>query len=308
MDTFWALLLAFFAWFLFIVYEKYDKFQRIHNEESYLQSSRVEEARLQRRHDIDVTPLVVRQEARLALREGDFCSMLKILREAPSLIENPSYSLPCLDLVHIAACAGNFCAVVLLLAAGSGSTQSRSTRKSLPIHYAVLSENVDIVEFLVRLDRSTLDAVDSRGNTPMHVAALRNNPRMIELLYGLGSRSLRAKTANGITPIKFAYGAGSTQAMKKLLQLDHNNGYFELNSGTSTQEIECALFLMRLGIIDQRLLASEHGIEWIESLSGEEQSEHDTLQSRFDVYFSGSLTSRLLLEDTRLNNLLLNDD
>lgn len=304
MDTFWALFLAFFAWFLLIVYEKYDEFQRIHNEESCC----VEDDRLQRRHDIDVTPLIVRREARLALHEGDFCSMLKILREAPGFIEDPSYSLPCLNLVHSAALDGNFCAVVLLLAAGSGSTQSRSTRKSLPIHYAVLSENVDIVEFLVRLDRSTLDAVDSRGYTPMHVAALRNNPRMIELLYGLGSKSLRAETNNGATPIDLAYAVGSMQAMKKLLQLDHNNGYFELNSDISTQADKCTLFLMRLGIIDQRLLASERDIKWIESLSGEEQSEQDTLQSRFDVYFSGSLTSRLLLEDTRLNNLLLNDN
>ncbi len=96
-----------------------------------------------------------------------------------------------------------FCSVKMLCAAD--------------IHKAAQKGDMETVRSLVENNPDLVNAVDDSKRTPLHYAALSQNPALVEFLISRGA-DIKARELNGGTPLHFAAYGGNTAVVSILIQ------------------------------------------------------------------------------------------
>lgn len=88
------------------------------------------------------------------------------------------------------------------------------------LHYAVLSSDVEMVEYLLSSYRDLRgNQLDINNNSPLHLAVGKDNIEMVKLLLSFGS-SVSSKDNEGKTPLHIASERGSTDMISILLNAE----------------------------------------------------------------------------------------
>ena len=123
-------------------------------------------------------------------------------------IQNPNF-----DALKKEIQAGNLDKVICLIDKAKvieADAMGSDNRK--PLHIAVESEHLKIVEFLVIEEGAFTHPQDNNGNTPLHVAVNRKNLEIINLLAEKGA-DITIKNNKGQTPLDLAEGNKKIKAI-----------------------------------------------------------------------------------------------
>jgi len=127
----------------------------------------------------------------------------------------------------------------------------KCTRKSTPLHEAVLNKHIDVAKFL--LDKGAeIDARDEDGETALGVAADDGNVRIARLLVSRGA-NINVKNSCGDTPLTEASEEGNLDVVKLLISSGANinsldeHGYTPLHRAAEKGRKEIVEFLVSKG-------------------------------------------------------------
>ena len=105
--------------------------------------------------------------------------------------------------LHCAAEVGKV-DVIKVLVDHHANLQAKSRFRWTPIFYAVISDNMDAVQFLLQKSHGTLDE-DDEGWTPLHVAAQHAKVKVMGVILDADPALLEHRTHDGRTPLHFAF-------------------------------------------------------------------------------------------------------
>ncbi len=112
--------------------------------------------------------------------------------------------------IHYAAAHGNM-KLFKYLVKNNAKMFKRDSLGRNSLHYACLSGNTELINFILQSDnfnRLYLNSGDNEGKTPLHFAAESGNIDAVKLLIRLGA-NVRAKTKKEETPLHFAAKSGN---------------------------------------------------------------------------------------------------
>ena len=101
-------------------------------------------------------------------------------------------------ILHLVICKGQTEIASMLIEAGEGGIDRTDGFALTPLHYAVIKENVEIVEALIGA-KANLDPRDEKGRTPLIYAVCMGNAETTKLLVDAGA-STQIKSNDGETP------------------------------------------------------------------------------------------------------------
>ena len=129
------------------------------------------------------------------------------------------------SLLHAAAGYSDYSIVELLLQ--NGADPNRLSKGSTPLHQAVSSERLEIVNLLVRHGAS-IYSIDDQGMTPLHWSAAQNNTEITIFLIEKGT-DVNARGITGATALHLAASSDQADHIEILLE----NGA-QLNAKTNS--------------------------------------------------------------------------
>jgi len=119
------------------------------------------------------------------------------------------------DEIHDAAKQGDLDRVRALVDADPALVAAQDTGGQTPLHWAALSENLDLVRYL--LDKgAAVDAKNGRGVTPLVFAMAQRRSRAVGLLIERGA-DVNVRNPFGMTPLIIAVEQGASELVKTLL-------------------------------------------------------------------------------------------
>ncbi len=123
--------------------------------------------------------------------------------------------------IHAACRSGHIVAVRMLLDAGASVYDETEVTGQGVLHYAVLSDNPNLIRFLVH-EGADVNATDKQGVTAFHIASQRHKIRALhELLRHVEPRTrLSATGQTNMTPAHMAAREGDGLALRLLLAHD----------------------------------------------------------------------------------------
>lgn len=116
--------------------------------------------------------------------------------------------------------------------------------------HAIASEDIKEVRALLRYDEIDIEATDSLGNTPLLIACLANNFEIAEMLLKLGADP-NVEDVYHNTPLSIAIMNNNEALVKMLLYF---GAILDSFSGTTSFEIFCLLYDLRVEILDECLI------------------------------------------------------
>ncbi len=252
-----------------------------------------------------------------AARKDDVDTLNRILRSNPSLIDEEALSHRSngATLMHVATMFEKPRIVEQLIELGSRAFNIPDSVGRLPIHYAADDDRLPILRLLANADKRTIDARDISGHTPLGIAAMNSNNKAIETLWLMGSQAIDVPNNSGTTPLGFAASSNGSSTIELLVRL-----------GSKTIETPCikgdtpfsrSLYggypasstLIISALCGYFITSKERNFvrTYMRSTHDVLNHSHDwklfVLETRYRVYFSQSLTSRLLAENERCSNL-----
>jgi ankyrin repeat protein len=124
------------------------------------------------------------------------------------------------DEIHDAAKEGNLDRVKALVAEDPACVNAKTAMGTTPLHYACMSGNFHLVEFLISKS-ADVNAFNDSHNSPLHYAAAYNRPETIKLLIKHGA-NIEAKSREEETPLHEAAYSGAVESAKILLEKGAN--------------------------------------------------------------------------------------
>lgn len=149
----------------------------------------------------------------LAASEGHLaiCKNLLEARANPSLKNNKG-----LNAMHVAVTMGHR-DVVRLFSNNKDVVESRDIQGLTPLIYAAISEQLQILEILLKEGGADPKAKTNEGLSVVHLVALNNKPQALKWLCH-NTQLCEVESVEGFTPLMIAAGKGDTEACKVLFE------------------------------------------------------------------------------------------
>jgi ankyrin repeat protein len=211
-----------------------------------------------------------------------------------------------------------------ILRLGSQHLDTPCNAGETPMHEAAVHDSIESIEFLVQMKCTTLDARNKEWRTPLHEAASEKSHRSIIALVRFGSDALDSRDANGSTPLHYAAARADFDSVYTIMRL----GSLSLDAVNNRQHTPLHYALAKFGAIAEVLLhlGANRDIDishdtmsyfdncpvygwWENALKTMQEQlerpvdEDAAYETRYIVYFSESLTSRLLFNLERTSHL-----
>ncbi|MGB8951355.1 MAG: ankyrin repeat domain-containing protein [Candidatus Aminicenantales bacterium] len=118
--------------------------------------------------------------------------------------------------IHDAAKKGDLERVKALVAKDPECVSAKTERGTTPLHYACMSKNLGVVEFLIEKG-ADVNAQNDSLYVPLHYAAAYNMPEAINLLIKQEAK-IEARSREEETPLHMAAASGAVEAAENLIQ------------------------------------------------------------------------------------------
>ncbi|KAG7201780.1 hypothetical protein KM043_004500 [Ampulex compressa] len=151
----------------------------------------------------------------VACRAGDEKILRLLLKNSPTSIDDRSNNRR--SAMHIAAFHGHRHVLDVLMAANSNLVNAVDASGASPLHEAIKSGNLEVVNEIIRLG-ADVRAKDNVGQTILHIAALTGNVAAIECILRKNLIDVSAETFFGMTPLAAARRGGQELAVEVLIR------------------------------------------------------------------------------------------
>lgn len=126
--------------------------------------------------------------------------------------------------------------------------QTRDTHGNTLLHISVLTDCMDIIEFLLK--HNSVEARNNKGQTPLYLSIYRNNIKVVKLILKSGV-DINSRTNLETTPLHIAAKIGNLNLVKLLLDYDASVNVKDSNNQTP---LDIAIYSERTEIISILLL------------------------------------------------------
>lgn len=166
--------------------------------------------------------------------------------------------------MHLAAQFGRTTALQELIRCEADSNISEKGTMMVPLHYAIKSNNVHIVDCLLARPSVSVDVVDSAGMSPLHYAAFYSLPNMVKHLLSC-SASPHQLDITGRPPSFLAALSGDHSSLMQLMPLtsdihshldNFNRSPLHYAAASGPKALSCLKFLLDLKSSDSSTTAS----------------------------------------------------
>lgn len=206
--------------------------------------------------------------------------------------------------LHIALNECQYQNAVLLLNAGCKTIDVPDRHGNLPFHVAAYDNIHPLLKLLHKRGSNAIDARNTRGWRPIHLSvdsSCAGGKKTIDTLMRLGCTSIDTPAGYGETPLFLAVKRDNAKLLCRLIMHGSKsldvvfNRLTSLRYALNNRKWRCARVLYLLG-------ADRLGVQASDFPSTIKIDEEDAVNLRRKLFFTRSLTARLLFQDKRLTN------
>ncbi|XP_046574309.1 serine/threonine-protein phosphatase 6 regulatory ankyrin repeat subunit C-like isoform X2 [Haliotis rubra] len=159
------------------------------------------------------------------------------------------------NILHAACLSDNVDVVEYLLSRGIADIESKDKTGRTPVMYAAEQGNKKVVDLLVSKG-CNLSVVDDLGRNILHAACLSDNVDLVEDLLSRGIADIESKDKNGATPVMYAAEQGHKKVVDLLVSKGCNLSVVDdlgrniLHAACLSDNVDIVEDLLRHGIVD----------------------------------------------------------
>ena len=153
-----------------------------------------------------------------AVDKNDVTKLRTLLQEGADPNENYNDS-PALSftILHLCCGKGHLEATKLLVEAGA-NVQSRDAWAMSPLVHSIISQYIDVIEYLLSVCPRIVNLTDKFGKSPLHFAIESDNVEIVELLIRRGA-DINMSTMHGITPLMFTCSTPKLSQREEIVRI-----------------------------------------------------------------------------------------
>ena len=153
-----------------------------------------------------------------AVDKNDVTKLRTLLQEGADPNENYNDS-PALSftILHLCCGKGHLEATKLLVEAGA-NVQSRDAWAMSPLVHSIISQYIDVIEYLLSVCPRIVNLTDKFGKSPLHFAIESDNVEIVELLIKRGA-DINMSTMHGITPLMFTCSTSKLSQREEIVRI-----------------------------------------------------------------------------------------